>query len=77
MSELDIEKQNEVVDLYKEHDTHQDEWLKNCSLCYEDKIATLAKYKKMNGYNIKKEFGEILEHEDEMSAHPEPDYWGN
>ena len=60
-----------VVDLYNEHDQHTDEWLKNCSLCYEDKIATLKKYKKMVGYNVKKDNDEILEIMESQVEHPE------
>ena len=63
--------ENKVEDLYLEHSQHNDEWLKNCSLCYEDKVSTLAKYKKMIGYNVRKENDEILEIMESQSTHPE------
>ena len=35
-----------VVDLSFEHETHSDEWLKNCSLCYKEKISELTRQEK-------------------------------
>ena len=61
----------EVKDSYKEHEFHNDEWVRDCSLCYEDKIATYTKYKKMVEINVRKEDDEILEIMESQSTHPE------
>lgn len=61
----------EVKDSYKEHEFHNDAWVKDCSLCYEDKINTLAKYNKMVGANVRKDNDELLEIMESQASHPE------
>jgi len=64
------EMEKEPVDLAFEHSQHTDEWLKNCSLCYEDKIATLAK--RVGGRSVREVDWDLMS---EKSQHPEQNYW--